>query len=179
MLLRNTLLSVAASLLILLLGACSTPAVQPAPADAAPASPAPPARWVVVDPVLPAGVSISPPQTGDNSVAFAQSRRDERTFPNNAIGANLAFTSNLRMPKLEAVELDGQRFQLRMRFSNASKAPLFVSVVCTYEGDSKAARSVRQVEFPVNTFRDIALDLDGSASRKVNIRASAVAAASH
>lgn len=170
--LRHTCQLAVASV-VLLFGACATPPAPPAPVVSKPQPSAPPA---VVDPVLPAGVSISPPQTGDNSVAFAQSRLGERTFPNNAIGANLAFTSNLRMPKLEAVELEGGRFQLRMRYTNASSAPLLVSVVCTYDGEDKAARTVRQVEFPVNTFRDIALDLEGGAARKVNIRASAVPA---
>lgn len=125
---------------------------------------------------LPPGVSVSPPRTGDTTVAFAQSRGGERTFPNNRIGANLAFTSNLRMPRLEAAEVDATRFQLRMRFSNAGKTPLFVSLVCAYDGDAKSARTVRQLEFPVNTFRDIAIDLEGDASRKVNIRATAAEA---
>ena len=41
------------------------------------------------------------------------------------------------------------------------------------KGDFPHYRSVRHIEFPVNTFRDIALDLEGDVSRKLNIRASA------
>ena len=122
---------------------------------------------------MPPGVSISPPLRGDTAAAFTQSRRGERTFPHNAIGANLAFTANLRMPKLEAVALPAGGYQLRVRFSNASETPLYVSFYCIYDGETKATRSVRHVEFPVNTFRDIALDLEGDVSRKLNIRASA------
>jgi hypothetical protein len=155
---------------VLFLGACRTPpAPLPPPVLVSPARPpSPPA------PVLPAGVSISPPLIGDTTGAFVQSRRGERTFPHNAIGANLAFTANLRMPKLEAVDLPGDGYQLRLRFSNASETPLYVSFYCIYDGETKATRSVRHVEFPVNTFRDIALDLEGDVSRKLNIRASAL-----
>lgn len=154
---------------LLLLGACSTPPAPPAPVLAPPAPPPRPPP----EPVLPPGVSISPPLIGDTAGAFTQSRRGERTFPHNTIGANLAFTANLRMPKLEAVALPAGGYQLRVRFSNASETPLYVSVHCIYDGETKATRSVRHIEFPVNTFRDIALDLEGDVSRKLNIRASA------
>jgi hypothetical protein len=63
-----------------------------------------------------------------------------------------------------------------MRFSNASDRPLYVSLVCTYDGDTQAIRSVRRVQFPVNTYRDIALDLDGDVSRKIQILATATPA---
>jgi hypothetical protein len=155
----------------LFLGACSTPPAPPPPRVLAP--PAPPPRPPPAPP-LPPGVSISPPLSGDTAGAFTQSRRGERTFPHNAIGANLAFTANLRMPKLEAVDLPGGGYQLRVRFSNASQTPLQVSFYCIYDGETKATRSVRHIEFPVNTFRDIALDLEGDVSRKLNIRASAL-----
>lgn len=128
------------------------------------------------EPYLPPGVFISPPQAGDPAAYFAQSRIGERTFPHNVIGANLAFTANLRMPKLEAAAIDPETFQLRMRFSNASDVPLHVSLVCTYDGEEHAARSIRRVQFPVNTFRDIAFDLEGDVSRKINIQATAIPA---
>lgn len=161
----------------LVLAACRTPAPLPPP----PPVVAPPAPVVVVpapEPELSPGVSVSPPQTGDESVAFAQSRGGERTFPNNQIGANLTFTSNLRMPKLEAVPAGKDGFQLRMRFSNKGKEPLVVAVTCVYEeAGGRATRGVRRLEFPVNSFRDIAIDLPGDVSRKVTIRASAAPSA--
>jgi hypothetical protein len=108
-------------------------------------------------------------------VAFERSAAKERTLPDNLIGANLAFTANLRMPKLAAVVIDNDRYQLRMRFSNATKTPLFVSLACAYAGEEKSARTVHSIEFPVDTFRDITLDLDGDPGRKLHIRASAEA----
>lgn len=155
---------------VLLLSACQTP------------PPPPPLRPISLrstrtpEPVVPPGVYISPVQHGNVSVSFAQSQPFERTFPNNQIGANLAFTGNLRMPKLDAVEIGTGRYQLRMRFSNATETPLFVTLNCIYEGESRSERLIRAVEFPVNTFRDIALDLDGAPGRKLNIQATAVTA---
>lgn len=157
----------------LFLAACSTPpGPKPPPVPAAPVAPVRPAP--LPEPELPPGVTISPPRQGDASVAFTQSRLGERTFPNNRIGANLAFTSNLRMPRLEAVASPAGGYQLRMRFCNATNTPLYVSLVCTYEGEKKAARALRSLDFPVNSFRDIAIDLEGDPGRKLDIRASAV-----
>lgn len=155
------------------LGACSTP---PAPAPVEP----PPLTIIEQEPepVLPPGVTISPPQTGDATIAFQQSRTGERTFPNNQIGASLIFTSNLRMPKLEAAEISADGFQLRMRFRNAVKEPLLVSMVCSFEGEAPARQIIRSVKFPVNTFRDITMDLTGDPEQKISIRASAVPASS-
>ncbi len=154
----------------LLLAACSTPPVAPPPpapaAPVAPVAPPPPP-----EPELPPGVTISPPRQGDASVAFVQSRVGERTFPNNRIGANLAFTSNLRMPRLEAVAHAAGGYQLRMRFSNATATPLAVSLVCTYDGEKKPARVIRELRLPVNSFRDISIDLEGDPARKLDIRA--------
>jgi hypothetical protein len=130
------------------------------------------------EPVPPAGVTISPPQTGDTTVAFQQSRTGEQTFPNNQIGASLLFTSNLRMPKLEAAEISADGFQLRMRFRNAVSEPLLVSMVCEFEGEKPVRQVIRSVKFPVNTFRDITLDLTGDPEQKISIRASAVPASS-
>ncbi len=165
------------ALALLLLAACRT-----GPA-AATYTPLPPAPAPIVSPFPereappPPGVTISPPLTTDPAtptIPFALRTPNERTFPHNAIGANLAFTSNLRMPRLEAASIDPQTFQLRMRFSNASDSPLYVSLVCAYEGETRAAHTVRRVQFPVNTFRDIALDLQGDPSRKLNIQATAI-----
>ncbi len=128
------------------------------------------------EPELPPGVKVSPPQTGDFTVAFEQSRSGERTFPINQIGASLAFTSNLRMPRLEAVEISEDGFQLRVRFRNAVDEPLVVSMVCVFEGDKRARQVIRSLQFPVNTFRDITLDLSGDPTRKISIRANAVPA---
>lgn len=172
---RPTFVPLLASL-VLLLGACRS---GPGAATYTPLPPSPPisrAPLALPEPEPPAGVTLSPPLVGDSAADFLQSQVGERTFPHNGIGANLAFTSNLRMPKLEAVSLDPARFQLRMRFRNASQEPLFVSLVCTYEGETQAARSIHRVQFPVNTFRDVAFDLEGDASRKVNIQATAVPA---
>jgi hypothetical protein len=162
-----------------LLAACRT---TPRQASQAPLSPVAPVAVASSFPEPeappPPGVTLSPPLTGDPAapeIVFSIRAPNERTFPHNAIGANLAFTANLRMPRLEAVTLDPKTFQLRMRFSNASDTPLYVSLVCTYEGESRAAHSIRRVQFPVNTFRDIALDLQGDPSRKLNIQATAIA----
>jgi hypothetical protein len=155
------------------LTACSTP---PAP------TPVEPTPVTIIEqepePILPPGVTISPPQTGDATVAFQQSRAGERTFPNNQIGASLVFTSNLRMPKLEAAEISADGFQLRMRFRNAVKEPLLVSMVCAFEGDASTRQIIRSVKFPVNTFRDITIDLVGNPGQRISIRASAVPASS-
>lgn len=175
--LRSKFAPALAAVLVLPLAACRTPrpptapraALAPAPLLAVPTALPP-------EPALPPGVTLSPPLTGDLAASFSHGRRGERTFPPNLIGANLAFTANLRMPKLEAATLDPETFQLRMRFSNASDEPLNVSLVCIYEGETRAARSIRHVQFPVNTFRDIAFDLDGDVSRKVSIQATAVPA---
>ena len=153
------------------LAACSTPPVAPPPPAPVVVAPAP-----EPEPVLPEGVTISPPQTGDTSVAFQQSKTGERTFPNNQIGASLIFTSNLRMPRLEAAEVSADGFQLRMRFRNAVNEPLLVSMVCTFEGGETTRQVINSVKFPVNTFRDITLDLKGSPEQKISIRASAVPA---
>lgn len=155
----------------LVFSACQTPPVSPTPAPVKPVVVRVP-KMVVPAP-LPVGVTVSAPQRGDTSVAFQQSRRGERTFPNNQIGANLAFTANLRMPRLEAVATGPNSYQLRMRFSNSTKEPIYVSLVCTYDGEKNAARVIRSLEFPVNTFRDIVMDLEGDPGRKLNIRASA------
>ncbi len=153
---------------LVLLSACHHPPTQPVVLRPRPAA--------VREPVVPPGVTISPIQRGDDTrVAFEPQLRAERTFPDNRIGANLAFTSNLRMPKLAAVVVDRDRYQLRMRFSNSTQTPLFVTLDCIYEGETRAARRVHSVEFPVETFRDITFDLEGDPGRKVHIRASAVA----
>lgn len=162
---------------LVLLSACRTGSGRvtytPLPPDPAPlASPFP-----EPEAPPPAGVTITPPLTADPDtpgIPFAIRAPNERTFPHNAIGANLAFTSNLRMPRLEAASIDPRTFQLRMRFSNASDGPLYVSLVCTYEGETRAAHTIRRVRFPVNTFRDIALDLQGNPSRKLYIQATAI-----
>ena len=157
---------------VLFLSACQTP---PAPKPIAPAAPvAAPLPAALPEPALPKGVFISAPQRGDTSVAFTQSNTGEATFPLNRIGANLAFTSNLRMPKLDAVANGPSAYQLRMRFSNATTRPLAVSLVCTYAGEQRAARVIQAVAFPVSTFRDIVIDLEGDPSRKMSIRASAI-----
>ncbi len=153
------------------LGACSTP----------PAPPPQPAPKVMVrqqepEPVLPPGVTISPPQTGDFGAAFKQSRAGERTFPHNQIGASLLFTSNLRMPRLEAVEISEDGYQLRIRFRNAVSEPLLVSMVWALDGEMADRQIIRSVNFPVNTFRDITIDLTGNPEQKISIRASAVPA---
>jgi hypothetical protein len=122
---------------------------------------------------LPPGVYVSPARSGSTDVAFTHTREFTQTFPLNQIGANLAFTSNLRMPKLEAVGRDKGGYQLHMRFSNATQAPLHVSLVCVYEGESRSERVIKSVEFPVNTYRDIVMDLEGDPGRKLNIRANA------
>lgn len=170
---RRSLVLTGLVLAVFGLGACSTPPVPPPP---------PPPEVVVrqpePEPVLPPGVTISPPQTGDYTVAFKQSRTGERTFPNNQIGASLLFTSNLRMPRLEAAEVSADGFQLRMRFRNAVSEPLLVSMVCTFEGDESVRQVIRSVKFPVNTFRDITMDLTGDPEQKISIRASAVPASS-
>ncbi len=126
--------------------------------------------------VLPPGVYVSPVQHGNADSAFTQTGEFRRTFPANQIGANLAFTANLRMPRLEAVGLDNGNYELRMRFSNATQEPLYVSLVCTYEGEANAERVIRSVEFPVNAFRDIVMELEGKSERKLNIQANAVPA---
>lgn len=152
---------------LVLLSACHNPPSQPVTLRPRPA--------VVPEPVLPPGVTISPIQRGDDTtVAFEPQLGTERTFPDNRIGANLAFTSNLRMPKLAAIVVDRDRYQLRMRFSNSTQTPLFVTLDCIYEGETSAARKVHSVEFPVETFRDITFDLEGDPGRKLHIRASAV-----
>lgn len=163
---------------VLFLGACRTPAPTKSEALRSTYTDPVPVRIEGLEPEPEPGVSVSPPQTGDTGVAFTQSRQGERTFPHNRIGANLAFTSNLRMPKLEAVALDRDTFQLRMRFSNASDEPLYVSLACIYEGETRAARTIRRVRFPVNTYRDIAVDLEGDVSRKIQIQATATPAKS-
>lgn len=128
------------------------------------------------EPELPPGVYISPVQHGDANVAFTQTGEYRRTFPANQIGANLAFTANLRMPRLEAVGLENGNYQLHMRFSNATQEPLHVSLVCIYEGETRAERVIRSVEFPVNAFRDIVMELESRGERKLNIHANAVPA---
>lgn len=172
---RRTPLSAALGLLALGLGACATlpaaPVPPPAPPSIIEAEPAP-------EPVPPPGVTISPAQTGDYTVAFKQSRFGERTFPVNEIGASLVFTSNLRMPRLEAAEIGKDGFQLRMRFRNAANEPLLVSMVCMFEAGKPAQHIVRALQFPVDTFRDITMDLTGDPEQKIRIRASAVPASS-
>jgi hypothetical protein len=78
------------------------------------------------------------------------------------------------MPKLEAVALGNGNYQLHMRFSNATREPLLVSLACIYEGETRAGRVIRAVEFPVNTFRDIVMEMTGDPGRKLNIHANAV-----
>lgn len=157
----------------LLLSACHGPrASAPMPARAVVALP----QTVVAEPVLPPGVYISPVQQGDADVAFTHTREFKQTFPPNQIGANLAFTANLRMPKLEAIGLPEGGYQLHMRFSNTTTETLIVSLICTYEGETRAERVIRAVEFPVNSFRDIVMDMEGDPGRKLNIHANAAPA---
>jgi hypothetical protein len=145
---------------------------------ATPPPPAPPPPPVVVAPpppeVFPAGIYVSPPRTGNLNAAFDQEGKGERTFPNNQIGARLIFTSNLKMPKLEAVATSPETFQLRIRFANPGKEHVHVSLTCTYADDDASARRVKNLSFPVNTYRDIAIDFRGSPERTLYIRATAV-----
>jgi hypothetical protein len=165
--------SLVLGLLALFLAGCTTP-VANTPAWT------PPSHPVVAPPpapeIIPEGVSVSPPKMGNLNVAFREGITNERTFPNNMIGARLIFTSNLKMPKLEAVVTGPDRFQLRVRFANPGKKTIVVSLVCTYAGESKSARRVKNLAFPVNTYRDMAIDFTGQPDRTLYIRASAVAA---
>jgi len=155
------------SALTLSFTACTTPPAPapPPPVRAAPA-PLPPE-------VIPQGVQVSPPKTGDVSAAFSADKVGQNTFPANLIGARLMFSSNLKMPKLEAVVTGPDRFRLFIRFSNPSKKPLLVSLVCTYADDASSARKVRNLSFPVSTYRDIAIDFNGQPERTLLIRANA------
>lgn len=156
----------------LLFTACQSPrASAPSTPRSVVRKAAPPEMEPVLD--LPPGVYVSPAREGPTDVAFVHTRAFTQTFPANHIGANLAFTANLRMPKLEAVGLTKGGYQLHMRFSNATQEPLHVSLVCVYEGESRAERVIKSVEFPVNTYRDIVMDLEGDPGRKLNIRANA------
>jgi hypothetical protein len=165
---------IAPVILALGLSACTTPP-SPPPAAPAPAVVKAPRPKVV----LPEGVYLSAPQSGDTTVAFkmdAEEAQNQATFPNNLIGARLIFTSNLKMPKLEAVTTSPDTFRLRIRFSNPGNQPLLVSVICTYEDDSDSARKVQNIDFPASSYRDIAIDFKGTPERTLYIRASAVPA---
>ncbi len=153
------------------LAGCTTPPSDPPP-HANPAMVAPAAA----PESIPEGVVVSPPKRGNLNAAFSEGVSNERTFPNNLIGARLIFTSNLKMPKLEAVIIGADRFHLRVRFSNPGNKPLVVSLACTYAGDSTSSRQVKNLSFPVNTYRDMEIDFDGQPDRTIYIRASAVAA---
>ncbi len=142
-----------------------------------PPAPPPPPRVIVAPPppeVFPEGIYVSPPKSGDLNAAFDQQGKGERTFPNNQIGARLIFTSNLKMPKLEAVATSPDAFQLRIRFANPGKEHVHVSLTCTYADDDAGARRVKNLAFPINTYRDIAIDFKGSPERTLYIRATAV-----
>ncbi|AKC83685.1 hypothetical protein IMCC26134_14500 [Verrucomicrobia bacterium IMCC26134] len=157
---------------ILAFAGCATP----------PAPPPPPPAPVVVraarpNAIIPEGVYLSPPQSGDTNVAFklaGEVAQGQSTFPKNLIGARLIFSSNLKMPKLEAVTLSENNFQLRIRFANPGSQPLLASVACTYADTSEGARVVQNIDFPAGSYRDIAIDFKGSAERKLYIRATAV-----
>jgi hypothetical protein len=51
-------------------------------------------------------------------------------------------------------------------------------MVCAFEGDASTRQIIRSVKFPVNTFRDITIDLVGNPGQRISIRASAVPASS-
>lgn len=155
---------------LLAIAGCATPPSPPPPP--------PPAPVVVLPPpppeVFPEGIHISPPKTGNLNAAFEQSGKSERTFPQNHIGARLIFSSSLKMPRLEAVVSSPDTFQLRIRFANPGKEHVHVSLTCTYADDDKGARRVKNLAFPVNTYRDIAIDFKGTPERTLYIRATAV-----
>jgi hypothetical protein len=155
--------------LILAFAGCATPPPRP---------PSPPPAPVVVAPpppveIFPEGIYVSPPKTGNFNAAFDQSIKGGRTFPNNQIGARLIFSSNLKMPRLEAIVSSPDTFQLRIRFANPGNEHIHVSLSCTYADDDKGARRVKNLAFPVNTYRDIAIDLKGTPERTLYIRATA------
>lgn len=129
---------------------------------------------VVSETIVLPGITISPVQRGDTAVAFESRFPTERTFPDNLIGANLAFTSNLRMPKMEAVVIGESRYQLRLRLTNSTEKTLLVTLDCIYEGEKRAARTAHSIEFPVETYRDVVFDLEGDPGRKLHIRANGV-----
>lgn len=168
----------AAALLVssmFVLAACQTTPTAKAPAAAGPAAVPPPVATTAPVSVAP-GILLSPPRQGDSLEGFDADTALTRTFPINQIGANLAFTNNLRMPKLEAVVVDADTFQLRMRFVSATTTPLRLSVDCVYAEQTRPVRSLQNVDLPPGTFRDLVMTLDGQPSRKVNIRATATPA---